>query len=138
MKEVKTYASNQVLIAAGPHAVSGYAEDSFVTIEQNGDGIMKKVGCDGEVARAVSPDSTYRVTIALLQTSQSNSFFQSMLDRDMQSGDGLFPVLIKDMRGVTIFSAKSACVLKPAGRQYGRDTNARQWVIDTGEATLVE
>ena len=82
-----TYASNQVLIAAGNHAVSGYAEDSFISIDANGDGIMKKVGCDGEVSRAVSPDNTYTVKIALMQGSPSNKFFQGMYEKDRTSGD---------------------------------------------------
>ena len=136
--KLTTYAANQILIALGTHAVSGYAEDSFVAIEQQGDGIMTKVGCDGEVARAVSPNRTYRVTLQLLQSSETSSWLQAMHDRDMQSGDGVFPILIKDARGTLVFSAESAWVQKGANRQYGRDTNSRQWVIDTGEGTLVE
>lgn len=98
-----TYASNQVLIAAGNHAVSGYAEDSFISIDANGDGIMKKVGCDGEVSRAVSPDNTYTVKIALMQGSPSNKFFQGMYEKDRTSGDAIFPLLIKDLTGGVLF-----------------------------------
>ena len=66
--KIKTYNPKEVVISAGPHIVTGIADDSFVTIEANGDGITKKVGCDGEIVRAVSPDGTYKVKIALLQT----------------------------------------------------------------------
>ena len=135
---LKTYNSKEVLVALGSHSVTGYADDSFVTIEPNGDGIMKKVGCDGEVARAISPDSTYKVKIALLQTSPTNSFLQNKFDLDRQTGDGTFPVLIKDLKGGLIFSADAAWIVKPPSRAYGKDTNNREWEIDTGDAALTE
>lgn len=135
---LKTYNSKEVLIALGSHSVTGYADDSFVTIEPNGDGIMKKIGCDGEVARAISPDGTYKVKVALLQTSPTNSFLQNKYDLDRQTGDGTFPVLIKDLKGGLIFSADAAWVVKPPSRAYGKDTNNREWEIDTGDATLTE
>lgn len=138
MGKVKTYAANQILIALGSHSVSGLADDSFVGIESNGDGIMKKVGCDGEVVRAVSPDKTYKVKIALLQTSDTNSFLQNQYDMDMANGEGMFSILIKDLKGGLLFSSDSAWVTRPAARSYGKDSNNREWEIDTGEATLTE
>lgn len=135
---LKTYSAKEVLIALGSHAVTGYADDSFVTIEPNGDGIMKKVGCDGEVARAISPDGTYKVKVALLQTSLTNSFLQEKYELDRKTGDGTFPVLIKDLKGGMIFSADCAWIVKPPSRTFGKDTNNREWEIDTGDATLSE
>lgn len=135
---LKTYSSKEVLIALGSHAVTGYADDSFITIEPNGDGIMKKVGCDGEVARAISPDGTYKVKIALLQTSPTNSFLQEKYELDRKTGDGTFPVLIKDLKGGMIFSADVGWIVKPPSRAFGKDTNNREWEIDTGDATLSE
>ncbi len=45
---VKTYDPKKVLISFGSHSVSGYSDGTFVSIEASGDGISKKVGCDGE------------------------------------------------------------------------------------------
>ena len=42
---IKTYNPKEVVVACGTHIVSGYADDSFISIEPNGDGITKKVGC---------------------------------------------------------------------------------------------
>ena len=67
-KKIKTYNPKEVTVSCGSHIVEGFADDSFITIEFNGDGITKKVGCDGEIARAVSPDDTAKVKIVLLQT----------------------------------------------------------------------
>ena len=35
---MRTYNSKKVTIACGSHIVTGYAEDSFVTIDETGDG----------------------------------------------------------------------------------------------------
>lgn len=135
---VKTYNAKEVTMAAGNHIVTGFADDSFITIETNGDGVTKKVGCDGEVARAISPDGTYKVKLTLLQTSDSNSFFQTAYDRDRETGDGMFSLLIKDLKGGMVFNSESAWIVKPASRDYGKDTTNREWEMDTGEGTLNE
>ena len=58
MGKIKTYNPKEVTMAFGSHIVSGYADDSFITIDPAGDGVTKKVGCDGEIVRSISPDDT--------------------------------------------------------------------------------
>jgi hypothetical protein len=133
---LKTYSAKKVLISFGTHAVTGYAEDSFVSIEKNGDGTMKKVGCDGEVVRAIDPDKSYRITLTVLQTSPTSAWLQNMFNMDQETGNALFPVTVKDLMGGTLFTAEFGWVGKPSTRGYGRDTTSREWTIDTAEADL--
>lgn len=135
---LKTYSAKEVVIALGSHIVTGTADDSFITIEPNGDGMMKKTGCHGEVVRAISPDGTYKVKLSLLQTAPTNGWLQEQYDRDRETGEALFPILIKDLKGGMIFSAQDAWVVKPPSRGYGKDTNNREWELDTGDSTLTE
>ena len=134
----KTYNPKEVSIAFGSHIVTGFADDSFVVIESNGDGVTKKVGCDGEIARAISPDGTYKVKVTLLQTSDSNSYLQERYDQDRENGEGTFPILIKDLKGGLVFSAEDAWVIKPASRTLGKETNNLEWELDTGDAVFNE
>ena len=136
--EIKTYNPKEVVVACGTHIVSGYADDSFINIEPNGDGITKKVGCDGEIARSISPDNTYKVKITLLQNSDSNSFFSNIADYDRATGNGLFPVLIKDLRGGLLFATEAAWVIKKSPATRGKETNNREWEIDTASAVMTE
>lgn len=135
---IKTYNPKEVVVACGTHIVSGYADDSFINIEPNGDGITKKVGCDGEIARSISPDNTYKVKITLLQNSDSNSFFSNIADYDRATGNGLFPVLIKDLRGGLLFATEVAWVIKKSPATRGKETNNREWEIDTASAVMTE
>lgn len=138
MGRIKTYNPKEVIISLGSHMVTGYAEDSFVGIEANGDGITKKVGCDGEITRSISPDDTYVVKISLLQTSASNSWLQNRTNMDIATGDAMFPILIKDLKGGMVFSADSAWAIKSAARPFGKESGDREWEIHTGSAVLSE
>ena len=138
MSAIKTYNPKEVIMTLGNHIVTGYAEDSFIGIDPNGDGVTKKVGCDGEIVRSISPDNTYIVKLSVNQYSATNAFLQKRLEQDKKTGDGMFPILIKDLKGGMVFSAESAWPSKPASRGYGKEAGNREWEIHTGEATLEE
>ena len=135
---IKTYNPKQVLISFGNHMVSGYAEDSFVTVDPNGDGVTKKVGCDGEIVRSISPDDTYVIKLSVLHTSATNSFLQNKFNQDIKTGDGMFPVLIKDLKGGMLFSTDAAWPSKPASRGFGKEASNRDWELHTGSGVLTE
>lgn len=138
MGKIKTYNPKEVTMTLGSHIVSGYADDSFLTIDPSGDGITKKVGCDGEIVRSVSPDDTFVVKITVLQTSDTNSFLEQRAALDRKTGDGMFPVLIKDLKGGMVFSSDAAWPIRSASRQFGRESNNREWEIHTGSGILNE
>ncbi|MDR1687273.1 MAG: DUF3277 family protein [Clostridiales bacterium] len=132
---VKTYDPKQILISLGSHVVTGYSDSSFVSIEASGDGVTKKTGCDGEVIRSIDPDSTAKITLTVLQQSPTVGYVQQQYDKDRATGDGMFPVLVKDLKGGLVFSAENAWVVKPPNREFDREAPDREIEIDTGEAT---
>lgn len=138
MGKIKTYNPKQVIASFGSHLVTGYADDSFISIEPNGDGVTKKVGCDGEIVRSISPDDTYIIKISVLQTSDTNAWLQKKYTNDISNGNAMFPVLIKDLKGGMVFKAAYAWAAKPASRGYGKESNNREWEIHTGSGTLTE
>ena len=124
---VSTYNPKDLVITLGTHVATGIADDSFVTIDPNGDGITKKVGCDGEVVRSI-----------VFQTSPTNSFLNQKLKLDKKTGEGMFPILIKDLRGGLVHSAQQAWVTKPPSRGYGKEAGTREWEIHTGVSDTEE
>jgi len=135
---VKTYDPKKILISIGSHMVTGYAEGTFVSIEPNSDGVSKEVGCDGEIVRSLSPDRSYKVTITVLQTSPTVAFAQKQYDMDMVTGEGIFPIMIKDLTGGVIFSSDSAWFVSSPSREYAKEASERELNIDTGDATYTE
>ena len=136
--KIKTYNPKEVIVTLGSHIVTGYADDSFVSVEPNGDGVTKKVGCDGEIVRSVSPDDTYNVKLSVLQTSPTNSFLQNRFNQDIQTGEGMFPLMIHDLKGGLLFSTDSAWPVRSAARGFGRESANREWDLSTGSGRIEE
>ena len=131
---MKTYDPKKVIISLGTHSVTGYSDGTFVSIEASGDGTSKKTGCDGEVVRSLDPDSSAKLSITLLQSSPTVAYCQQQYDKDKSTGEGFFPVLVKDLKGGLVFSAKEGWVVKPPNREFGKEASDREIEIDTGEA----
>ena len=133
-----TYDPKKVLISLGSHSVTGYSDGTFVGIEPNGDGIASKTGCDGEKVRSIDPDKSATVTLTLLQTSPTVAWCQKQYDKDRNTGDGTFPILVKDMKGGLIFSAADSWIVNAPSREFGKESSDREITIETGEASWAE
>ena len=133
MGRVTTYNPKKTTCALGRHIASGFADDSFITIEPAGDGTSYVVGADGEIARSIDPNNAYTVKIALLQASATNKYLQKMYDKDKKDGTGTFPVNIADLLGNEKFTGSVAWVNKPASWVRGKAQNNREWEITVGD-----
>jgi len=132
---VRTYDPRQVIISLGPHVVHGYSDGTFVNIEAHGDGVSKEVGADGEVVRSINPDETATITLTVQYGSSTTPFAQQQYDMDRDThGEGLFPVLIKDLRGGHVFSAEEAWIENTIAREFGYEASDREITIATGKA----
>ncbi len=133
----KTYDSSRVIITVGPHIITGYAEDSFVTVEEMGDGITSVVGANGEKARSMSQNRSLTITLSLLQTSKSNDALSSLHDFDRASGGrGTFPLQITDLTGRTMISDASSWIVKKPNSEFGPTVNGREWTIETSNDAI--
>lgn len=126
---VKTYNPKKVTCALGRHIVSGYADDSMITVEFAGDGTSYVAGADGEIVRSIDPTEVYTLKLSVQQTSSTNGFLQKMFDIDREDGSGTFPVNINDVLGREKFSGEVAWVTKPASFVRGKSQNNREWEI---------
>lgn len=130
---VNTYDPGQVKIVVGAIALSGLAEDTFVTVAEIGEGISSVSGADGEVARSMSRDSRLRITVTLLQTSNGNALLSALHQTDKATyGNGAVPVAVTDLRGTSLHAADSAWIVKTPDAAYAAKVGNREWVIETG------
>ena len=124
-----TYNPKKVTCALGNHIVSGFADDSMITIEFAGDGTSYVSGADGEVVRSIDPSEIYTVKLTVLQTSSTNAYLQNMFDRDKKDGNGTFSININDILGNEKFVAEVGWVTKPAPFARGKTQSNREWEI---------
>ena len=102
---MKTYDPKKVLVIFGARQLKGMAEDSIVSIAPQGEGLQTFVGADGEVARSLDPNATFEVTVSLSTASTSNEYLSNMYNYDRETGNGIAPLMVKDLAGATLFSA---------------------------------
>lgn len=134
--KMTTYDPKKVTTALGSHIVSGYADDSFISIEKDGDGTTYVQGCDGEIARSIDPTTIMTLTLTVLQESATNAWLERQFARDQESGTGTFSVNIKDIMGGEKFSAPFAWVTKPATFARGKQQTTREWSIATADGVF--
>lgn len=139
MSALYTYNPKKVVLTVGGMTVTGFAEDSFITIDPSTDGVTKKVGADGEIVRSISPDDTYIVKFVTHKYAPINIYLEGRLKADRENCNGLIPgISVDDLRGGAQFSADKCWVVRSASIGYGRESGNREWEIHTAEGTLSE
>ena len=133
MAGVLTYDPKKVQVIFGARQLSGFADDSIVSINPHGEGMQLYVGADGEVGRSIDPDHTLEITVSLATTSQSNTYLSRVYNQDRVTGKGMLPLLIKDLAGDTLFFAKEAWVSNFPEGGRGRTIDTQEWTIQTGQ-----
>lgn len=128
-----TYDPKEVTIAFGAIILEGFADGTFVSVEQNEDAFSVQVGSDGEACRSKSNNRSGRITATLGQWSNSNLLLSAVYNADIRTpnGDGIFPLIVKDNTGTSIFAAEKAWITKPAPSAFGREAESREWVFET-------
>ena len=130
---VATYDPKQVAITIGTHVVSGFGEDTFVAVEANEDLWSLTVGAGGDAARSKSNNLSGKITITLLQTSDSNQVLQGFLTADQVANTGKFPISVKDTSGLSLYASPEAWVMKSPDAPFGKTISEREWVIEVGQ-----
>lgn len=132
MPNVKTYDPKKVMVIFGPVVLTGFAEDTFINIETDGDGTTAVVGCDQEIVRSIDPGSIIKkVTLSLLQSSDSNDELSAIHDVDNQAGAGLMPLAIKDLSGRLLMMSDQTWITKKPNVNRGKSASEGkcQWVL---------
>lgn len=137
MSSLRTYDPKKVNCIFAGTEITGWAEDDFIEVEPLGEGIKSVVGADGEVARSLDPDTRVKVTLKLTTASAANDMLTAQYQLDQSTGNGITPLLIKDLSGSTLLSAAQAWVTKMPKITKGKETGDVEWEIETGPAEYI-
>jgi hypothetical protein len=127
---VDTIDPKDVSVVVGGNIIEGFANDK-IKVTRVSNQSEDEVGSDGDVARRLTNDRRGEITITLLQTSRSNDFLSLLARADEAFGAGQVPVIIKDNRGTSIYTAPNAWVQKQADSEHGAKVAMRVWVFRT-------
>jgi hypothetical protein len=134
-QRVSNYDPDRVSFIFAGVPVEGFADGTFISVEQNEDAFVLAIGSDGEACRAKSNNRSAKITLTLLQTSRSNQLLTAFYQTDIisPSGDGIAPLLIKDNSGTSLHLAEKAWITKIPAATYAREAENREWVFETNE-----
>lgn len=127
----KKYLPDEITLRVGGDLIKGFAPGEFITIEEQSERIVSVVGTDGEVAVSRVLDRRATITFKLLQTSDSNDVFATMMQQN-QDGPGLPGVrdlYIRDRQGRSIHEAPVCMVMQAPTVSYDREATSREWQI---------
>lgn len=129
----KQYDPKAVTIVVGTLPVSGFADGTFLRIEQNADAFSLQVGSDGEACRTRSNDNSATITLTLMQSSLANDLLSDLhaLDKSLPAGAGCVPLQVKDLSGRSMFIAQQCWIKKAPAAEFGREAGPREWTLET-------
>lgn len=121
---LREYSQNDVVVIAGGIAISGFADGEAISIERASEDFTTYVGNDGETTRAATNNGLARATITLAQSSESNQYLTGLL-----LGKSVFPVMIKDQNGGSIYASEQAYIERQPTASFARDVGTREWIL---------
>jgi hypothetical protein len=133
-----TFAPNDVTViltqaSSGiSHIVSGFSEDSIVTVERNAETYTLYTGADNTNTRIYNANTSAKMTMALQQTSSSNDILSQLYLNDAASRDstGLFSINIVDNSGRSSYFAEEAYIAVVPNSAFANTMQTREWVIE--------
>ena len=144
-ERLKTYSPNAVSVilthdATGiVHTVTGFSEDSIVSIARNAETFTMYRGADDTKTRIFNSDTSAAITVPLQQTSNSNDIFTLLyeFDRARLNSDGLFSLQIKDLTGRSLYYSDEAYIGIVPDSNFANSMQLREWVIHAASLTTV-
>jgi hypothetical protein len=123
---VHTYDPQKVQVIVGAAPISGFADGTFLTVEQEGDDFTTTVGADGEVTRTRNAARNATMALTLKSTSLANAILSGL-----RASEAVFPILIKD--GANIVAAGEGWIQKPPAFERGDEAGDHEWMLALGK-----
>ena len=131
----KVYDPTQVGVIVGTSPINGLSNDSMITIEMEDPQYILSTDISGEATRCRVNKSIAKVTIKLTQMSPSNDLLSSYVELDRVSNAGVFPLMIKDNNGTSLFTSTAAFVEQVPSVEFANENKNREWVIKATNVT---
>lgn len=132
-ERLSTYRPNQVfatIIYNGQaHTISGYSEDSMITIARNVETFSLYTGADDTNTRVHNANTAGTITLSLQQTSFSNDFLNQIHQIDTENLNALFSISIVDRSGRSVYFSEEAYIGVPPESGFANSMQTRDWVI---------
>ncbi len=118
-----------LIIVGGVVKISGYLDGTFLEIVKDIQPYRSRRTPDGTTARLYVNDKNYSVRFSLAQSSESNDLLTKIQQLDEITQMGYFPLLIKDLRGGSLFFSAAAWIEGVPTQSFSNNIEGRTWEI---------
>jgi len=125
----KVYDSMQVGVIVGTTPINGLVADQAISIEVEDAQYALSTDLDGVSTRSRINKPLAKITLVLTQSSPSNDFLSTFVELDRINNSGIFPLMIKDNNGTSLFTSTAAYIEQVPTSNFAVETNTREWVI---------
>lgn len=115
----------------GLDLATGWAEDTFLTIEPNSERVMYTVGCDGQIAPSKSANKSATITLTYQQNAPVIKDIAAIFAaQDLIGGEFILsPFYIEDPNNETYFVTLNAFVTEVPTNEFGAAQGERSYVF---------
>ena len=113
-----------------------FLDGTFLEIDRNEPTWNTVVGADGLVTRGKTNNFSGTLTLTLKQSSPSNDVLSGLMALDEANNTGVFPILVKDLSGNSIYFAGQAWITQYANSTFDKAITDRQWVMTLAQADI--
>lgn len=121
---MRTYDPEEVNVIVNGTILTGFADGTFVNVEQDEERYTPYVGAKGEVSRAKNANKMGKITITLSQDSPSNSYMSRLAN-----SSETYPVAVVDQNYGSTSGGNDSWVEKRSSLEFGKEITEREWVI---------
>ena len=134
---LKTFDPKQVIITFGTLVLSGFSEDSMITLEPVEKLADAVVGMDGQTQRIIKNNRNYTAKIKLLATSQSHKDMMSLIFVGGLFQLDTFPFSLTSLATHESISSAAAYVEQEPSVEMSGAGDSREWSLYLVDVDIV-
>lgn len=127
-----TYVPSLVKCTVFGVELNGLSKESFITIERADSPVTFRKAQDGSHTAFTNNDGSFRVTISLDQTSESNDFLHTIFKLHRKAGLNLkIPIMVTESKGLRniLFAGQETFFENEPTSSFSSETETREWVF---------
>lgn len=126
MAKIVTYDPTEVILTIDQFQVEGW---NRITVKKNAPSFTLIQGIRGQNTRRRNRDTSFTITVEVIQSSITNAVFSEVVRQDIAYGNGRLEVKLADTNGTTRFHSLTGFIKDYADMAYGAEMGTRTWEI---------
>lgn len=132
----KNWSAANIVIVFKEALITGFADDTFCTIERDEDAFTPTVGAEGDVVRNQNLNKMGTVTVMVLRESTANQLLSQYAVLDEATGIAYGQMQVKDLNGTLLAHSEEAWIQKLPSLDLAKETAAHEWVFRCAKLEL--